>query len=60
MSRHEVPLNDVSTMNKTMEYMAHCLPSVSFDLVETRSRLATRRCSSRRVTLSCSPTPSSD
>ena len=30
------PLNDVSTMNKTMEYMAYCLPSVSFDLVETR------------------------
>jgi glycosyltransferase involved in cell wall biosynthesis len=30
------PLNDVSTMNKTMEYMAFALPSVSFDLVETR------------------------
>jgi glycosyltransferase involved in cell wall biosynthesis len=30
------PLNDVSTMNKTMEYMAYCLPIVSFDLVETR------------------------
>ena len=30
------PLNDVSTMNKTMEYMAYGLPSVSFDLVETR------------------------
>lgn len=30
------PLNDVSTMNKTMEYMAYCLPVVSFDLVETR------------------------
>jgi glycosyltransferase involved in cell wall biosynthesis len=30
------PLNDVSTMNKTMEYMAYCLPSVSFDLTETR------------------------
>jgi glycosyltransferase involved in cell wall biosynthesis len=30
------PLNDVSTMNKTMEYMAYALPSVSFDLVETR------------------------
>lgn len=29
-------LNDVSTMNKTMEYMAYALPSVSFDLVETR------------------------
>jgi len=32
----KTPLNDVSTMNKTMEYMAHALPSVSFDLVETR------------------------
>lgn len=30
------PLNDVSTMNKTMEYMAYALPSVSFDLAETR------------------------
>jgi glycosyltransferase involved in cell wall biosynthesis len=30
------PLNDVSTMNKTMEYMAFGLPVVSFDLVETR------------------------
>lgn len=33
---HKTPLNDVSTMNKTMEYMAYALPSVSFDLVETR------------------------
>ncbi len=32
----KTPLNDVSTMNKTMEYMSYCLPSVSFDLVETR------------------------
>ena len=31
----KTPLNDVSTMNKTMEYMAYALPSVSFDLVET-------------------------
>lgn len=31
------PLNEVSTMNKTMEYMAFGLPSVSFDLVETRA-----------------------
>nr|WP_245788028.1 glycosyltransferase family 4 protein [Tessaracoccus bendigoensis] len=31
----KTPLNDVSTMNKTMEYMAFALPSVSFDLVET-------------------------
>ena len=30
------PLNDASTMNKTMEYMAYCLPVVSFDLTETR------------------------
>ncbi len=32
----QTPLNDVSTMNKTMEYMAYGLPSVSFDLQETR------------------------
>lgn len=32
----KTPLNDVSTMNKTMEYMSFALPSVSFDLVETR------------------------
>lgn len=30
------PLNDVSTMNKTMEYMAFGLPVVAFDLHETR------------------------
>jgi glycosyltransferase involved in cell wall biosynthesis len=30
------PLNDVSTMNKTMEYMAFALPVVAFDLRETR------------------------
>lgn len=30
------PLNDLSTMNKTMEYMAFGLPSVAFDLKETR------------------------
>ncbi len=30
------PLNDVSTMNKTMEYMAYALPVVAFDLKETR------------------------
>lgn len=30
------PLNDVSTMNKTMEYMALGLPVLSFDLPETR------------------------
>ena len=31
----KTPLNDLSTMNKTMEYMAFALPSVSFDLTET-------------------------
>jgi glycosyltransferase involved in cell wall biosynthesis len=30
------PLNDVSTMNKTLEYMAFGLPIVAFDLKETR------------------------
>ena len=30
------PLNDVSTMNKTMEYMAFALPVVASDLTETR------------------------
>jgi glycosyltransferase involved in cell wall biosynthesis len=30
------PLNDVSTMNKTMEYMAFAVPVVAFDLRETR------------------------
>jgi hypothetical protein len=30
------PLNDVSTMNKTMEYMAFALPVLTFDLTETR------------------------
>ncbi len=30
------PLNDLSTMNKTMEYMSYGLPSVAFDLAETR------------------------
>ena len=30
------PLNDVSTMNKTMEYMSFALPVVTFDLVEAR------------------------
>jgi glycosyltransferase involved in cell wall biosynthesis len=30
------PLNDVSTMNKSMEYMAFELPLVAFDLRETR------------------------
>jgi glycosyltransferase involved in cell wall biosynthesis len=30
------PLNDLSTMNKTMEYMSFGLPVVAFDLKETR------------------------
>jgi glycosyltransferase involved in cell wall biosynthesis len=30
------PLNDVSTMNKTMEYMSFGVPVVAFDLKETR------------------------
>ena len=30
------PLNDVSTMNKSMEYMAFELPLIAFDLRETR------------------------
>jgi len=30
------PLNDVSTMNKVMEYMAIARPVVAYDLVETR------------------------
>jgi glycosyltransferase involved in cell wall biosynthesis len=32
----KTPLNDLSTMNKTMEYMSYGLPAVSFDLAETR------------------------
>ena len=31
------PLNDASTMNKTMEYMAFGLPVLAFDLRETRA-----------------------
>jgi len=34
------PLNDLSTMNKSMEYMAFELPVVSFDLRETRVSVA--------------------
>jgi glycosyltransferase involved in cell wall biosynthesis len=30
------PLNDVSTMNKVLEYMAYAVPVVAFDLPETR------------------------
>lgn len=32
----DTPLNNLSTMNKTMEYMAYGLPPVGFDLHETR------------------------
>jgi len=32
----KTPLNDISTHNKVMEYMAYALPIVTFDLVETR------------------------
>jgi glycosyltransferase involved in cell wall biosynthesis len=32
----KTPLNDVSTHNKVMEYMAYGLPVVTFDLVETQ------------------------
>ncbi|WP_235566675.1 glycosyltransferase family 4 protein [Microbacterium sp. Root61] len=32
----KTPLNDLSTMNKTMEYMAYALPAVAYDLVETK------------------------
>ena len=38
------PLNDVSTMNKTMEYMAFELPAVAFDLKETRVSAAEAAC----------------
>ena len=38
------PLNDVSTMNKTMEYMAFELPVIAFDLRETRVSPAMRPC----------------
>ena len=39
----KTPLNDVSTMNKTMEYMAYALPSVSFDLLRDAGfRVATQ------------------
>lgn len=34
------PLNDHSTMNKVMEYMALCKPTVAFDLTETRRSAA--------------------
>ena len=46
------PLNDVSTMNKTMEYMAFGLPVVAFDLTRDpglgRRRRGLRRAERRR------------
>ncbi|MFZ2116227.1 MAG: glycosyltransferase, partial [Pseudonocardiaceae bacterium] len=38
------PLNDVSTMNKTMEYMSYALPVVAFDLTETRVSAGAAAC----------------
>jgi glycosyltransferase involved in cell wall biosynthesis len=38
------PLNDVSTMNKTMEYMSFGLPVLAFDLRETRASAAEAGC----------------
>ena len=35
----DTPLNRYSTMNKTLEYMAFGLPTVTFDLIETRESL---------------------
>lgn len=35
----KTPLNDVSTMNKTMEYMAYAVVPVTFDLAETQRSL---------------------
>jgi glycosyltransferase involved in cell wall biosynthesis len=32
----KTPFNDASTMNKVLEYMAHALPVVGFDLAETQ------------------------
>jgi glycosyltransferase involved in cell wall biosynthesis len=33
----KTPFNDASTMNKVLEYMAHALPVVSFNLTETQT-----------------------
>lgn len=38
------PLNDISTMNKTMEYMSFELPVVAFDLIETRVSAGAAAC----------------
>ena len=37
----KTPLNDLSTMNKTMEYMAYALPAVAFDPWRHGCRVAT-------------------
>ena len=44
------PLNNVSTMNKVMEYMALAKPVVAFDLVETRVSCADSALYSRDIT----------
>ena len=44
------PLNDVSTMNKIIEYMAMSLPIVSFDLTETRFSAAGPQSTSKMMT----------
>ena len=49
------PLNDLSTMNKTMEYMAFGLPVVAFDLRETRVSARGPRSTPLRTTLANSP-----
>lgn len=41
------PLNDISTMNKTMEYLSFGLPVVAFDLVETRVSAGDAACYAR-------------
>ncbi len=54
------PLNDVSTMNKTMEYMAFGLPVVAFDLRETRVSAAdAARLRASPTTSRPTPAPSS-
>jgi glycosyltransferase involved in cell wall biosynthesis len=37
----KTPFNDASTMNKVLEYMAHGLPVVAFDLAETQTMART-------------------
>ena len=50
------PLNDVSTMNKTLEYMAFELPVVAFDL-QRDPGLGRRRRGLRRARTTSTPTP---